>query len=140
MDQLTKRRLYKPIKTLHTSKFINAIYCCVFSSYKFPLTTVNNREGQMTVTLWQRLCKRYRINIKFSSAHYPETNSQIKSANRVIKNYLCAYIAYIQDNWVDHLSMAEFATSNHVNASTGVTSFFADHSFHPRTGIESPGS
>ena len=35
--------------------------------------------------------------------------------------------------------MAEFATSNHINASTGMTPFFANHGFHPCTGIEPPG-
>ena len=55
-----------------------------------------------------------------------------------MKNYLRAYINYTQDNWVDHLPMAEFVASNHVNASTGVTPFFADYGFHPRTGIEPP--
>ena len=34
--------------------------------------------------------------------------------------------------------MAEFAVSDHVNASTGVTPFFADHGFHPRISIEPP--
>ena len=36
--------------------------------------------------------------------------------------------------------MAEFATSNHVNASIGVTLFFADHNFYPCTSIEPPGT
>ena len=55
-----------------------------------------------------------------------------------MKNYLRAYIAYTQDNWVDHLSIAEFTTSNHVNALTGVITFFADHNFYPQTGIKPP--
>ena len=33
--------------------------------------------------------------------------------------------------------MAEFAANNHVNASTGITPFFADNGFYPRTGIKS---
>ena len=53
-----------------------------------------------------------------------------------MKNYLQAYIAYTQDDWVDHLPMAKFAASNHVNASIGMILFFADHGFHPCTGIE----
>ena len=92
----------------------------------------------MTAMLWWRLCKRYGINIKFSLAYHPETDGQTESANRVMKNYLRAYIAYTQDNWVDYLSIAEFAASNHINASTGMTLFFANHGFHPRTGIEPP--
>ena len=51
VDRLTKQWLYKPLKTLHTSKFIDAIYCCVFSLYRFPLITVNDRGGQMIAML-----------------------------------------------------------------------------------------
>ena len=116
------------------------MYHWVFALYGFPLTIVNDRKGQMTAMLWRQLCKWYNINIKFSLAHHPETDGQIKNVNRIIKNYLCAYIAYTQDNWVDHLSMAEFAASNHVNASTGMKLFFANHRFHPRTGIELSGT
>ena len=122
------------------SKFIDAMYCYVFALYKFLLTTVNNRGGQMTATLWRWLCKRYGINIKFSSAHHPKMDDQMESANRVIKNYLRAYIAYTQDDWVNHLPMAEFAASNHVNTLTNVILFFADHGFHPCIGIEPLGT
>ena len=34
--------------------------------------------------------------------------------------------------------MAEFSANNHVNESTGMTPFFADNDFHPRTGVEPP--
>ena len=67
-------------------------------------------------------------------------DGQTKSANRVMKNYLHAYIVYTQDNWVDHLPIAKFATSNHVNASTDMTLFFADYGFHPCISIELPGT
>ena len=66
-------------------------------------------------------------------------NGQTESANRVMKNYLHMYIAYAQDNWVDHLPIAEFAANNYVNASTDMTLFFADHGFHSCTSIKLPG-
>lgn len=46
----------------------------------------------------------------------------------------------VQDDWVDALPMAEFAASNHINAATEVTPFFADYGYHPRTDIEPPGT
>ena len=104
------------------------------------MTIVNDRKSQITSTLWKQLYKRYGISIKFSSAHYPETNGQTKNANRMMKNYLCVYINNTQNNWVDNLPIAEFAASNHINASTGVTPFFADYGFHPQTNIEPPGT
>ena len=90
----------------------------------------------MTSKLWRRLCKRYGIKIKFSSAQRPETNGETKNANKVIKNYLKAHISHTQDDWVDHLPMAEFLANNHVNKSTKMTPFFADNGFHLCTGVE----
>ena len=55
-----------------------------------------------------------------------------------MKNYLQAYVSHTQDDWVHHLPMAEFSANNHVNESTRMTPFFADNSFHPRTGVEPP--
>ena len=55
-----------------------------------------------------------------------------------MKNYLKAYVSHTQDDWVDHLPMAEFLANNHIKESTGMTPFFADNGFHPRTGVEPP--
>ena len=138
VDRLTKQRLYEPLKTLHTEKFLDAMQQRVFSAHGYPMSIVNDRGGQMTSTLWRKLCERYGIRIKFSSAQHPETDGQTENANKVMKNYLRAYVSHTQGDWVDHLPMAEFSANNHVNESTGMTSFFADNSFHPRTGVEPP--
>ena len=55
-----------------------------------------------------------------------------------MKNYFYAYINHIQDDWVDNLSMAEFAASNFVNILTVVILFFADYEFHSQAGIKLP--
>ena len=131
VDRLTKQRIYKPLEGLSTSKFIETMNCRVFSKHGYPLTIVNDRRSQITSTLWKRLCERYGIGIKFSSAQYPESDRQTKNTNKVMKNYLQAYISHTQDDWVDHLPMAKFSADNHVNESTGITPFFADNGFHP---------
>ena len=139
VDRLTKGRLYEPLTSLSTDELMDAMSRRLFSSYGFPLSTVSDRGSQLTAHLWKRICERYGVKIKFSSAHHPETDGQTENANKVMKNYLRSYINYAQDNWVDYLSDAEFAVNNHVNVSTGMTPFFADHGFHPRSGIEPPG-
>ena len=55
-----------------------------------------------------------------------------------MKNYLQTYVSHVQDDWVNHLPMAEFLANNHVNESTGLTLFFADNGFHPRMDVELP--
>ena len=53
-----------------------------------------------------------------------------------MKNYLCVYNNYIQDDWVNNLLMTGFAANNYINASMEVTLFFAGYGFHFQTGIE----
>ena len=88
VDRLTKQKIYKPLETLHTGEFIEAMHRRMFSAHSYLLSIVNDRGGQMTSTLWKRLCERYGIRVKFSSAQHPETDGQTKNANKVMKNYL----------------------------------------------------
>ena len=136
IDRLTKQRIYEPLEGLSTNEFIEAMHQRVFLAHGYPLSIVNDCGGQMTSKLWRRLCKRHGIKIKFSLAQHPKTDGQTKNANKVMKNYLRAYVSYTQDDWVDHLPTAEFSANNHINELTGMTLFFADNGFHPCTGVE----
>lgn len=121
-----------------TKEVLEVLQRRVFSTYGLPDSMVHDRGTQLVAHLWKRICQRYGIRSRPSSAYHPETDGQTGNANKVMKNYLRAYVRHAQDNWVDYLPEAEFAANNHVNASTGMTPFFADHGFHPRTGIEPP--
>ena len=58
VNRLTKQRIYEPPEGLSINEFIEAMNCWVFSSHSFPLSIVNDRGGQMTSTLWRRICER----------------------------------------------------------------------------------
>lgn len=53
-----------------------------------------------------------------------------------MKNYQRVYISHMQDDWVDHLLMAEFVANHHVNVSTRVNLFFANNKFYLHISIE----
>ena len=50
--------------------------------------------------------------------------------NQTLKQYLCVYCNYQQDNWSKLLPLAEFAYNNAPSATTGVSSFFANKGYH----------
>lgn len=68
--------------------------------------------------------------------HHFKTNNQTKSTNKIIKNYLPAYVSYTQDNWMDNLLLAKFAANNYINISTWITLFFTNYGFYLCIGIE----
>ena len=47
------------------------------------------------------------------------------------KQYILVFCNYQQDNWLELLPMAEFAYNNMLNASTGVSPFYANKGYNP---------
>jgi transposase InsO family protein len=136
VDRLIKRRLYEPMMSLFTDELMNVMQRRMFFAYGLSATMISDRGTQLVAELWRRICKRYEISIKSSSAHHPETDGQTENVNKVMKNHLRAYVTYAQDDWVDYLPDAEFAVNNHMNVFIDMISFFADHEYHPRTEAE----
>jgi hypothetical protein len=58
--------------------------------------------------------------------------------NKSIAQYLRHYVSFTQKNWAEYLPLAEFAMRNTVNASTGISPFFANNGYHPRLSFSSP--
>uniref|UniRef100_A0A0W0G0B4 Integrase catalytic domain-containing protein n=1 Tax=Moniliophthora roreri TaxID=221103 RepID=A0A0W0G0B4_MONRR len=71
------------------------------------------------------------MKLHFTSGYHPEANGQTKQANQTLEQYLQMYCSYQQDNWDMLLPLAEFAYNNALNASTGVSPFFANKGYHP---------
>jgi len=140
VDRLTKGRHYEPLTSLDVDEVYDAMNRRIFCVHGLPLSIVSDRGKQMVSRLWTRVCQRRGIKIKLSSAQHPETDGQTEITNRFLKGYLRNYVNYLQDNWVDYLPDAEFMANNFVNESIGITPFFADKGYHPRTGLEPPGA
>jgi len=87
---------------------------------------------------WRELCDRLRIDSRLSTAFHPETDGQTERANGEMEQYLRSFVSYQQDDWVDWLPMAEFASNNARNETTGTSPFLANYGQHPRIGFEPP--
>lgn len=140
VDRLSKDRIYEPLASKSVNDLAEAMHRRIFCAKGLPRSMVSDRGRAFVSHFWSRYCERYGIGIKLSSAHHPETDGQTEIVNKALKNYLRSYINYAQDDWVDWLPDAEFAANNFVNQSTGMTPFFANHGYHPRTGAEPPGT
>jgi reverse transcriptase-like protein/integrase-like protein len=140
VDRLTKARVYEPLESKGVGELVEVMHRRIFCVYGLPRSIVSDRGSSFVSYFWRRHCQRYGTSLKLSSAYHPETDGQTENANKTLKNYLRSYINYAQDDWVDWLPDAEFAVNNFVNQSTGMTPFFANSGYHPRTGAEPPGT
>jgi hypothetical protein len=137
VDRLTKRRLYEFMTNIKTKIILKDLKRRIFLTYDLSNFLVHDRNSQFTTRLWRWICQRYEIKFKLFSAHHSETDDQIENANKIMKNYLRAYVKHAQNDWVNYLSETEFAINNHVNVFIKMTFFFVDHEYHFRSDVES---
>jgi transposase InsO family protein len=100
---------------------------------------VSDKGPQFASKFWHRLFELLGVDIWLSLAFHPETDGQTERTNQTLEQYLRCTVNYQQDDWLDLLSQAEFAYNNITHASTRISPFFANYSFHPRFSLEIPG-
>jgi hypothetical protein len=67
--------------------------------------------------------KRMGSKFKMSTSFRPQTDGQTERVNLVIRQFLRNYVAANQQDWVDHLELAEFCYNNSEHSTTGSTPF-----------------
>src|SRR5260221_11623850 len=71
------------------------------------------------------------MRLHFTVGWHTEGDRQTEHANQVLEQCLWGYMNYQQDDWATLLPMAEFAYNNAMNATTGVSPFFANKGYYP---------
>jgi hypothetical protein len=104
----------------------------VVRPHGLPDSIVSDRGSIFVSRFWKTLSRRLRISQRLSTAFHPQTDGQTERMNQTIEQYLRIYSNYQQNNWADHLAVAEFAYNNARQATLKCTPFFANYGFNPR--------
>jgi len=139
VDRLTKMRHFIAVTSLDTDELVEAFTHHVYRLHGAPNTIISDRGSSFVSDFWRRLSQRLRVTLRPSSAFHPETDGQTEIINAAMNKYLRGYVSFTQDDWVDWLPLAEFATNNQVNETTGISPFFANYGYNPHLGIEPAG-
>ena len=75
------------------------------------------------------------MKLHFTSGYHPEGDGQTERSNQTLKQYLCIYCNYQQDNWSDLLPLVEFTYNNAPSATIRVSPFFANKGYHPNLAV-----
>ena len=129
VGRLTKMRHLIPIVGLSAEELASVFVGRVYMLYGAPDNIVSDRGTQFVSQ-----CPGVRLQP--SSLFHPATNRQTERFNTMIEQYLCTFINFYQDDWVDWLPLAEFAANNMTSTTTRTSLFFTNYGFHPRLGIE----
>src|SRR5882762_6097920 len=107
---VTKAAVFAPCSTTITANQTTTLYRdYVWKRFGLPGKLISDRGPQFTSSFSTKLCKLLDIQQAMSTAYHPQTDGQTKHVNQELEQYLCAYCSVRQNDWVDHLSTAEFA-------------------------------
>ena len=96
-----------------------------------PKDIVSDRGSVFTSKFWCAFVKLLQIKPNFSTSFHPQSDGQTERVNQVLEQYLRIFTSYQQDDWPDHLTLAEVVYNNTKHTSTGISPFYANYGYHP---------
>ncbi|KAL5512841.1 hypothetical protein ACEPAH_3239 [Sanghuangporus vaninii] len=110
----------------------------VYSKVGTPKTVISDRGPQFASRFTEQVNQALGIETKLSTAYHPQTNGQTERVNQEMEQLLRCYSSLQQDDWDEHLPMAEFAYNSRTHSSTGKTPFEVIYGFQPEIGFQLP--
>lgn len=92
-----------------------------------PESILSDRDPRFTAHFWRAFWSQLGTTLTMSTAYHPQTDGQTERANRTLEEMLRSRINFQQNDWDEHLSVAELATNNSIQASTHFTPFYLNH-------------
>jgi hypothetical protein len=132
VDRLSKQAHFQAVTTNITAPETARVFIdTVFKLHGLPQAIVCDRDARFTSNFWQALFKLLNTRLAMSTAFHPQTDGQTERTNRTLEQILRNYVSYHQDDWDQHLAIAEFAYNNAQQSSTGHSPFYLNHGHHP---------
>ena len=136
IDWLSKQSIFIPTHNTITSPELTKLFLLHMFSMHGVLAHVTSNQGtEFMYHFFQSLGKALDMCLHFTSSYHPEGDGQTERINQTLKQYLQSYCNYQQDNWSELLPLAEFMYNNAPSATTRVSPFFANKSYHPNISV-----
>jgi len=133
INRFTKMAHFIPLQEKTASDLARIFAKEVWRFHGTPTDIVSDRDSRFTSEVWQEFLKILGIRPRMSTAFHPQTDGQTERVNQTIETYLRAFVGHEQDDWARLTPMAEFAYNNSVTMGNGISPFYANYGFHPRT-------
>ncbi|RAL62902.1 hypothetical protein DID88_004743 [Monilinia fructigena] len=124
------------VRTLTTEELVDVFISRIYTLHGLPDNIISDRGTQFVSGFWSQLSERLAVTLRHSSAFHPQTDGQTERIDSVLEQYLRAFVNFHQDDWMQWLPLAEFASNIMTSETTGCSPFFANYGFNPHIGVE----
>ena len=84
---------------------------------------------QFVSAFWNEFCSIIGVKLKLSTAHHLEMDGQTEIVNQHIAMQLQLYVNYYQNDWVNYLSMIDYAVVCLMQKLIDISLFFTSMSY-----------
>ena len=137
VDRLGKRPYSIPCYKKATAEDLARLFILyIWRTHGAPDSIVSDRGPQFISSFWTEFCRILGVKLKLSTAHHPQTDGQTEIVNQYIDQRLRPFVNYYQDDWSDLLPIIDFAAATLPHRATGISPFYAEFGFEPRTSFD----
>lgn len=137
VDRLTKLVHFAPTKKTVDGPGLAKVFVSTWYKYHgMPKVIISDRDRRFMGNFWQALFTSVGTDLRFSTAYHAQTDGQSERANRTLEEVLRHFVSPRQDDWDEHLDLAEFAINDSVSPSTGYSPFYLAYGEHPLSPID----
>ena len=137
VDRYTKMAVFLPIRdTIDAADLAELMYTEVELRFGAPTGITSDRDSRITSKFWAEVCYYSMIKRRLSTAFHPQTDGQTEILNRIVENYLRAFISLEQMNWAKLLPSAAFAYNNSMNHTLRMSPFKAMYGYDPEFHVD----
>ena len=111
----------------------------IFKLHGIPKKVISDRGPQFVSSFMKELYSQLQIEGNPSTAYHPETDGQTERINAWVEQYLRIYINHRQSDWVEWLSIVEFAHNQTSSSATTFSPFLLNYGQQPRSGFAQRG-
>ena len=124
VDKLSKMTHLIPTTIKVTGEEAARLYVDnVVKLHGVPKAIVSDRDPRFTGNFMTSLTRILGIKQRLSTAFHPQTDGQTERMNRTLEDMLRHFVSPHQQDWDEHIAMAEFAINNSYQESIKTTPF-----------------
>ena len=134
VDRFSKGIHLGMLPTGHTAHMVASLFLnIVVKLHGFPRSIVSDRDPLFISQFWRDLFSLSGTLLRLSSAYHPQSDGQTEVLNRVIEQYLRAFVHEKQGTWGKYLPWVEWSHNSAWSATTGSTPYEITYGRKPLT-------
>lgn len=108
----------------HTAHMVATLFIDIMVKiHGIPKSLVSNRDPLFISGFWQELFRLSGTRLRMSSAYHPQNDGQTEVMNRIIEQYLRAFVHHCPEAWGKFLPWVELSHNTSWNLDTGTTPY-----------------